>query len=95
MKKTNLYNVLSIICFVVYTIIVIFQVVHPHPVMKTRQLIGLIGFLIMVTGFYFANKFKSPFYDPDKKKHFRNWIIFFLAITITVVLIGFIYLKFF
>ena len=91
MKKSNIYNVLSIICFVVYAIIMIFQVIHPHPVMKTRQFIGLIGFLTMMTGFYFANKLKSPFYDPDKKKHIRNWVIFFLAITITVVMIGLIY----
>ncbi len=97
MKRLNLYiyNVLGIICFVVWIITTIFQVVHPHPYR------GLIGNIVLVIGlvlFYIhakINHIKSPLYDPDKKKHFRNWVVLILSITLTAIIVGLLYWKVF
>jgi hypothetical protein len=97
MKRLTLYiyNVLGITCFVVWTITTTLQVINPHPYR------GLVGNLVLVIGlvlFYIharINHLKSPLYDPDKKKHFRNWVIQVFAIAFTAIIVGFLYLKFF
>jgi len=95
MKKLThyIYNVLGIICFVVWIITTIFQVIKPHPYR------GLIGNIVLVIGlllFYIhakINHIKSPLYDPDKKKHIRNWVVFILINALVVVMIGILYWK--
>jgi|WetSurMetagenome_2_1015567.scaffolds.fasta_scaffold269467_1 hypothetical protein len=95
MKTISLYNVLGIICFVVWIITTIFQVINPHPYR------GLIGNLVLVIGlilFYIhakINHIKSPLYDPDKKKHIRNWVVFILSSVLIVIMVGFLYWKIF
>jgi hypothetical protein len=94
MKRLTLYNVLGIICSVVWVITMIFQVINPHPYR------GLIGNLVLVIGLLLfhihakINHIKSPLYDPDKKKHFRNWVVYILINAIIVIMIGFLYWKF-
>jgi multisubunit Na+/H+ antiporter MnhB subunit len=93
MKKLAIFNVLGIICFVIWMITMILQVHHPHPYR------GLIGNLVLVTGlilfFIYSriNQIKSPLYDPDKKKHIRNWVVLILADALIVVIVGFLYWK--
>ena len=75
MKKKNLYNVLGIICGIIWIITMILQVMYPHPY---RGLIGNIVLLIGLLFFYIhakINQIKSPLYNPDKKKCFCNWVI--------------------
>ncbi len=93
MKKTNLYKVLGIICFIVWIITTILQVIYPHPFR------GLIGNIVLVIGLLLLNihdrinQIKTPLYDPDKTKHFRNWLVFILINVLLVIMIGIFCLK--
>jgi len=88
-----IYNVLGIICFVVWAVNMVFQVKNPHPIR------GLIGNLVLLIGcllFYIhakINHIKSPMYDPDKRKHIRNWVVVIVIDVIVAFGVGFLYWK--
>ncbi len=91
MKK---YKIISAICFVIWIISTILQIYNPHPYR------GLIGNLILVIGIVSSliyakkNKIKSPLYDPNKRKHIRNWVMFIIIIVIIVIIVVLIFLNF-
>lgn len=75
MKQFSKYTIIGIICFSIWIISTILQVTNPHPYR------GLVGNLILVVGILFIlinDIIKSPLYDQNKTKHFRNWIFFYL-----------------
>ena len=95
MRKSTLLNVLVIIFIVVWIVIMIFQAKHP---LAYRGFIGFIGFGVILIFNYIRAKInneKSPMYDPDKKKHIRNWLVLLLSCALTVIIVSFVYLKFF
>ena len=90
-----IYGVLGIVCTVVWIITTALQVIHPHPY---RGLIGNIAITIGVVLLFIRAKLnhkKSFLYDPDKKKHFRNWVVYILILAITVIVVVFFYYKVF
>jgi hypothetical protein len=94
MKRLSLYVVLGVICHLVWITTTVLQVIKPHPYR------GLIGNIVFVTGlvlFYIHNKkngIKSPLYDPDKKKHIRNWAIFILGSILIAIVVGSLFSRF-
>ena len=95
MNKTNIFKILRYICFGVAAIISITQRNNPHLYS------ALVSSILVVAGFVFyliharVNHIRlNPFYHPDKKKHIRNWVIYFLSLILTVVLVGLVYWMF-
>lgn len=95
MKKSNLFYVLGGICAIVVLIIAIMQVYDPHPYRELIRNIVLVIGTLMSFIHAIINHRKSPLYDPDRKKHIRNWVVYILSLVLTVIVVAFIYLKFF
>lgn len=93
MRKGKILNIIGFICVAIWITTIILQVMHPHPYR------GLIGNIVMVIGLLFfhryakINNLKSPLYDPDKKKHIHNWIIFITLDVLIVFLVVILFLK--
>lgn len=94
MRKMKILVIIGIICIIASIIITILQVMYPHPY---RGIFGRIFSILSLILFYLYGKinhinfFKSPFYDPDKKKHLRNWIIFITSSILVIVMIVFLF----
>jgi len=102
MKRSNLYkNLYYILAFISFIVWIILPKLSGIPLMKIRLYRGITGSLLLVIGLILSyihakiNHIKNPFYDPDKKKHFRNWVIVILSLVLTVIIVAFVYLKFF
>ncbi|MCB5256602.1 MAG: accessory gene regulator B family protein [Candidatus Cloacimonadaceae bacterium] len=95
MTKRYIYRNLSILCFIACVIISRYQIYDPNLYR------GLLGRVLFVASCIFViihnrvNNIKSPFYDPDKKKHIRNWLIYIISIIVFVIVFVYVYINYF
>ena len=89
MNKINKYMVVANFCTVFGIFILISWIFKP------LHFKGFVGFVTLVTGYVFMiismvkDDEKSVLYNPDKKRHLLNWIIYILALLVTAIIAAF------